>query len=293
MPRKNPFPKREREICKRLRGFREQTKLSRVAFAEQAGLDASLLRSYEAERSQLNYNAAHKMIVAFGINPQWLATGTGQLVKRVPIPPPAEIGTRPRDLFSQVYDFSIEKGIALYKGLDLSKMPPDDARHWLWCELRTNFYEWLGLVPDERITEFAAAVEQFVQKEIEAYGYQADWKIGQRLHQLDVKESKMFPGLDPAGAPGLPEVAPELLSSEGLTLNSLKGNTSVVKSEVEKLVERVKRIAVKPGAKKELAALLDVDPPRISEWLSGKKEPGGNYTLQLLRWVELQERQGK
>jgi transcriptional regulator with XRE-family HTH domain len=47
----------------------------------------------------------------------------------------------------------------------------------------------------------------------------------------------------------------------------------------------VNRKASKPGAKAELAKELDVAPARISEWLSGKKEPGGEYTLRLLNWV--------
>lgn len=70
-----------------------------------------------------------------------------------------------------------------------------------------------------------------------------------------------------------------------LTVGSLKSNTMDVKSEIDKLIERVKHKASKPGAKAELARMLDVDPARVSEWLSGKKEPGGEYTLRLLKWV--------
>lgn len=71
-----------------------------------------------------------------------------------------------------------------------------------------------------------------------------------------------------------------------LTQGSLKSNNTDVKSEIEKLIERLKRKASKPGAKAELARTLNVAPARISEWLSGEKEPGGEYTLRLLKWVE-------
>jgi transcriptional regulator with XRE-family HTH domain len=71
-----------------------------------------------------------------------------------------------------------------------------------------------------------------------------------------------------------------------LTMITLMGNNECVKSEVQNLINRVKRKAAKPGAKAELARLLGVKPPRISEWLSGAKAPGGEYTLKLLRWVE-------
>jgi hypothetical protein len=80
-----------------------------------------------------------------------------------------------------------------------------------------------------------------------------------------------------------------------LTNDSPKGNTVGVKSELEMLMARVKRQAAKPGAKAKLARFLDVAPARITEWLNDnpemRKEPGGNYTLRLLRWVEQQERQ--
>lgn len=72
-----------------------------------------------------------------------------------------------------------------------------------------------------------------------------------------------------------------------LTEDSLKGNTGGdMKTEVQKLIERVKRKAAAPGARADLARTLDVAPARVSEWLSGKKEPGGEYALRLLKWVE-------
>ncbi len=72
---------------------------------------------------------------------------------------------------------------------------------------------------------------------------------------------------------------------------TLKGNYSPVLSEIQKLIERLKIVSSVPGRKKFLAERLDVSPARISEWLSGEKEPGGNYTLRLLQWVEEWERE--
>jgi transcriptional regulator with XRE-family HTH domain len=80
-------------------------------------------------------------------------------------------------------------------------------------------------------------------------------------------------------------------AKKGLTSLSLKSKAWGMKSEVQKLIEQVKRKASKPGAKSQLARALGVAPARISEWLSGEKEPGGEYTLKLLHWVEQQERQ--
>lgn len=74
---------------------------------------------------------------------------------------------------------------------------------------------------------------------------------------------------------------------KALTPISLKSNVEAgMKSEIQKLIERVNQKASKPGVKAALAKELKVAPARISEWLSGKKEPGGNYALRLLNWVE-------
>ena len=77
-----------------------------------------------------------------------------------------------------------------------------------------------------------------------------------------------------------------LASETDLTGVSLKGKSEGVKSEVQKLIERVKRKVSEPGGKSKLARALGVAPARISEWLSGEKEPGGEYALRLLKWVE-------
>ena len=74
----------------------------------------------------------------------------------------------------------------------------------------------------------------------------------------------------------------------GLDVITPLSNTPDVKSEVEKLVARLKRVTAKPGMKAELARYMDVAPPRVSEWLSGQ-EPGGEYALKLLQWVTRQE----
>jgi transcriptional regulator with XRE-family HTH domain len=74
------------------------------------------------------------------------------------------------------------------------------------------------------------------------------------------------------------------------TVTSL-GNTGGVNSEISKLIVRLKRATSKPGSKAALARFLGVERPRISEYLSGEKEPGGNNALLILQWVQEQERQ--
>lgn len=70
-----------------------------------------------------------------------------------------------------------------------------------------------------------------------------------------------------------------------------KGNIEGVKERLPELLARLKRATQKRGKKAELARYLGVALPKVSRWLSGKPEPGGETTLRLLSWVEQQERQ--
>ena len=69
--------------------------------------------------------------------------------------------------------------------------------------------------------------------------------------------------------------------------------TNVVKSQLPNLIERLKKATAKSGKKSELANALKPKVPlaSVSRWLSGEREPGGEVALQLLTWVEEQERQ--
>lgn len=78
--------------------------------------------------------------------------------------------------------------------------------------------------------------------------------------------------------------------NELLTKAESAGRTVGVKLQLPVLLERLKRATAKPGKKSELAkALRPVVPlASVSRWLSGEREPGGEVTLQLLKWVEQQ-----
>lgn len=76
-----------------------------------------------------------------------------------------------------------------------------------------------------------------------------------------------------------------------LTAFTPKSKSATVHSELSRLMGRVRSAASAVGMKSALATYLHVAPARISEWLSGRKEPSGETTLRLLQWVEAQERQ--
>jgi hypothetical protein len=80
---------------------------------------------------------------------------------------------------------------------------------------------------------------------------------------------------------------------EGLTEVTQKGTQSPMAFTMSQLLKRLKRATKQPGKKKELARFMSVQPPRVWEWIAGKKEPGGKATLRLLKWVTAEEAKQK
>lgn len=90
---------------------------------------------------------------------------------------------------------------------------------------------------------------------------------------------------------GSPQAADEKTSNQVLTSVSEYGKYDAMKSPMRHLLDRLSRATSERGAKTRLAAYMKVKPANISQWLSGKRVPSGETTLELLHWVEKQERQ--
>jgi transcriptional regulator with XRE-family HTH domain len=81
----------------------------------------------------------------------------------------------------------------------------------------------------------------------------------------------------------------KFFSSPSLTAITGYRNSSGVRNPLGAMISRLKLATEARGKKAELATYMGVPLPRISEWLSGRIEPGGAATLRLLQWVEQQE----
>ncbi|HUB67055.1 MAG TPA: helix-turn-helix transcriptional regulator [Candidatus Methylacidiphilales bacterium] len=117
MPRKNPFPSREAEICKRLREFRLSTGLSQVTFAKHIGTDSTRLANHEHCRSPLKYGLANRLADEFDVCQRWLATGKLPANGYVDIAPAVEANLKPDSLFSSVYDNHLSPLVDAYIAL--------------------------------------------------------------------------------------------------------------------------------------------------------------------------------
>lgn len=77
MPRKHPFPPIEAAVCQRLRAFREHTGLTRVRFAERAGVRTETLSNLEHKLTPLRWSEGSAFCRSHEIDALWLATGEG------------------------------------------------------------------------------------------------------------------------------------------------------------------------------------------------------------------------
>jgi transcriptional regulator with XRE-family HTH domain len=74
-----------------------------------------------------------------------------------------------------------------------------------------------------------------------------------------------------------------------LTQGSVIRKFEGVKNEMQNLIGMIRQLTAAPGSKAKLAQFLGVPQARVSEWLAGRYQPGGQITLRLLRWVEQAE----
>jgi transcriptional regulator with XRE-family HTH domain len=248
------LPDREAEICRRLRSFREQTKISRTAFALSIGVGGERLASYESARAPIRYEMFLTIAKRYPINPVWLATGFGSASLRDAFDfaaLPMQIPYHPRALFSDVYDTHLKpilenKSIIADRKLQQAEHALDDLNKWA----REN--AGFKIVPARREWIYRALAETVAT-----------------INSADSSEG---------------ERAPQFLLTEPSHSGKVAGVT------LKSLLARLDRITKTPGAKAKLAKFLKAPRESVSRWLSGDREPGGKITLKMLEWVEQEER---
>jgi transcriptional regulator with XRE-family HTH domain len=99
---------------------------------------------------------------------------------------------------------------------------------------------------------------------------------------LTIEDAKRMWNFDPVG----------LEKSENNMLTNTESDAKLppVKSQLENLLADLNHLTKESGKKTELADFLGAPLASVSRWLSGEREPGGETTLKMLRWVEQQER---
>lgn len=302
MPRLNPIPEREVEICRRLRSYRQKTHLSQVAFANAAGIDSRLLGSYEHGRSQLNYQAAHKIMAAFAIHPRWLATGTPPVHTREPIPSCELLAIGPRRLLSEVFDNLLAERPA--SGQSASPAIENDGLKWLYTldQAALMIREWIIKLPSDKLDQFALLLRIEAEALLARFPQLSKEEVERRIKTMREQEP-LFAAIKRSDIgqceiPPAPEYFADFESvATGKPMVDIS-NPAVKVSDVnlviptwKHLVKELKRLTRESGAKAQLAADLGTTRQNVNKWLSGAGAPSTELTLDVLRWVR--KRQGK
>jgi DNA-binding transcriptional regulator YiaG len=253
--------------------------VSQSDLAGAIGTTRDQLASIEYGRNPLRYWLADRLCEKFDVCQQWLAMGEGPMRGYVGLPPEIGLEIAPRELFSAAYESrvahivkrqiqeteSLARTIAAQPGGE-DKLLQDRLYNLALC--------WFSRIPahlyDDYFRELMAASSDFFQK---------------NRHRFS---TSTWP--PPAVGPAAPtEVAPE---TENIMLTEAESHAKLpsVKSQLNNLLADLNRLTKESGKKTELADYLGAPLASVSRWLSGEREPGGETTLKMLRWVQQQER---
>jgi len=204
-------------------------------------------------------------------NPLWLFNGSLPMKVQWPLllPASASIGLRYRTPFSEFASENLEMLALLASELPGAALIPESwlepyFSHWVvWREGLQR--EQLGLESVESVFRAGAG----------------------RLAARSEKAARLMRQYDALAKVRRVQSVSELNKSvDYITENR---NIPLVKSEMQNLLGRLETAFSTRGKKAELARTLHVRASRLSEWMSGAWEPGGETTLRMLRWVQQQE----
>lgn len=328
--RKLKLPNAETEICGRLRYAREHVaKVSQAECAAQINQDRSTLANYETARTPLRWEVALRFCRQFIISEEWLATGRFGLAQnavknKIETDFSAEkwlrfgeqismrqcmdlfseditIRLKPGALFSEAFETVLKERYA-----ELVSNNAFDPR--IIFSSADNPSIGLNFLNAANERNFSSLLSEWSQSPT---GQNAAWRLyslyvnecaiaihhrfffGERPQEIRVQLGEVS---DPSKQSDW-EIGPSIMGGSYEETKKLFDyvsevrNIEEVKAKFPDLLERLKKITQERGKKTALAKFLGVKLSRVSQWLSGEYEPGGETTLQMLQWVEQQERQ--
>lgn len=242
-------------MCSRVRLFREKAGWPQAAFAYELSVSRNKLASIEYSRTPLRYDLAKAFCERFNVSQAWLAEGVGEPSPRIHFDVSIERQIPNRILFTQAYERMLKPRLSQFRLTVLKTLPGTG--------IKVEFPEPVGISENRRY----------------------EWRLWESLRsvfrRVPAEKRLRFCQLV---ASGIAE------AERDLTESSLKSiSVDVQPNQLSKLLKRLNSLTAERGKKAELAKLLGVPAARVSEWLSGDKEPGGESTLRLLAWVQAEE----
>lgn len=282
----------ERAICSRVKTIREQIRWSQPDFAKQIRISRDQLAAIEVGRTPLRYDVAWRIHEEFGVSLNWLDEEFGfaddTVASEIQFPRPGSPGLPSRALLSTVakavHDASAASGEwSKVDAKSLSAVMTDGANRWLnltYLEIFSG--EWIASVPPGQATALVDLLTATARKFIASFPPEPEQEIEKRANELIWRRLRIANARKFLFSPKRP-----------LTEVTELGKCQSVKLNMENLLARLNRATSQTGMKSKLAKHMGVPLSNVSQWLSGKREPGGEITLKLLNWVEQQEHSTK
>jgi transcriptional regulator with XRE-family HTH domain len=276
---------RERAICARVLEVRRAKGWSQSQLAHVLEISLNQLASIEYGRTPLRYGTADRFCRVVMLSQRWLAEGKDPRDEFIFVATQLQDRIPQALLFSQAYDHFLKREMDAFfsKWKDISEraktvsqieelrelMPPivgtvgprnafNITSAWLADAIQST--------PDYLLQDLASAIgstiRHFKTKHVKEL---ADYE--KREKELGAKKKRLLTSITPQG------------NDRGVSFADL--------------IRRLRKAAMAHGKKAQLASFMRVEMPRVSEWLSGRKEPGGKNTLRLLQWLATQEEQTK
>ena len=269
MPNANgKMNRHEQKICVRFKEARERLNQSERNLALLLGVTRDQLAGIEYGRTPLKSGVAISLAKFAGCNLNWLAEGSGPVFG--PLPNPNLIEQIPaRSLFSQAWLKYLKKHVtrgAKYFGEG-----------------------WEGL--DESLLIGGEDALAYTKQDIEGLFKDLPAKLRWNAYAHIAKACRDYRQMNHAKIIELNSLAVSGLNNDLTDAATSRKVSGDVKNKLPSLLERLNRATKETGKMSALAAYLKVPLASVSRWLSGKREPGGETALQMLHWVEQQERQ--
>ena len=285
----------EREIGERLKLYREGIRFSQASFSNVIGISRDQLASVECGRTPLKYSIAWEIRSKFRVSINWLWCGDPSphdLSEDTILPSPDSVEVGKNALLTEVFHkFHKLEGhpppLNPKTEIKVKKVKVDRieiGHRWMYAMLlRLESDNLIANVPDGYVVDFYNKVKEFTKVYLEALPRDSRELIDARMDGMEWVEMRS-------------KVIASLPTGEGWNKNNLTDaesldNNSDVKSPLPAFLERIKKASSATGKKSELAKFLGAPLASVSRWLSGEREPGGEITLKMLKWVEQQERQ--
>lgn len=305
--RTSPKKLQERDagIARRIREVRESLRLTRNEIATQLGIKLERLASYEDARVPIPFDIALDLCRQFLVSEKWLATGLTHLIAGGDNPKIAfgDKGTRHclwLKFQPESHDIQRDTTFSVAYASKLGVVFDRLALHYPFYPpiqfTRNSPPKMVANAAHFSIDSCAATLSDELKVEylsgVIRVALAFHWELSRRGLNKELPVAKAI-----LEAWGQCEVESRLAAASekiALTKNSdFRKSFADMKSVLKQLLDKVRTFTEPAGMKSKLAADLGVPQARVSEWLSGKHDPSGETTLQLLRWVELQERKAK